>query len=931
MSNLQTRRLLFLFLIASLSLGLFLLVAGPAHAAQTVTSTPGGADTAAVAGTPAASDTAAATDTPVPAGTPAPPATAGTVETSTTSATPEAQNGIWSAPVNLSQSGAASAPVMAAEANGDLHVLWWDKFDGTKYAFFTRDKGWSKPVTVNSIIGTRASTLNAAPVAPSHLKLFVDSSHELHAFWIDGKGNLLYAQSRAGSASSWTAGLQLATSPLAWDVTLDSARALHVLYIRPANNPQLPSGVYYRISNNGGQLWENVQPIIESPYFRTMDPALAHVSVASNGTGSVLVSWDDPQLKRSFFAQSQDGGKTFGNPVKLLAADALQNDSVESTQFYALSSGQFLRLWQAGSSCILYQQQSDDKVDQWSVPMRVLQNLGGCPQDIDALAMPGNQLFANINLGGTSTGGLLTVWDGQTWLPPQSPRLSFVSPVTNRATGLECVNATLVGSKVALIGCDDNLDIWFVVSLKDVIQMLPALNTAWNPPLILSRSAGDADLPAVAAESDGRMHALWGQTSPDNGPGGALTYSRGDGVNWTAPADVLSSPHGGKAEAPAMVADRSGSLHAVWSGGFGGEVYYSHAFIRDAASANGWSSPALLPAPLQAGSSPALVTDSNGGLAAIYAIPLNEARGVYFTQSTDEGNTWSAPKVIFDAAAAGWAMVSDVHLVIDSDNHLHATWVQSALPPATTHLGLYYSRSDDGGQTWTEPLQISGVDTGFAVMAASAPNEIHLLWSADLSGQTQLWHQWSTDDGVTWTKGAPIIGQHNVAPRADLATDGAGSLYLVGVQQTADDSAALFYLHWDGNLWTDRESLPLGFTADNASGARAIILSNGNLGVFYRVRAPTGNGGGHYVLGYSQRPVQVSVATPVPTITAQPSATVAPSATAAATITAVPTPNLNVVNVKPLSRDDTLRIGAILIGMLVVVIVATIGLRLGQR
>jgi hypothetical protein len=194
-----------------------------------------------------------------------------------------------------------------------------------------------------------------------------------------------------------------------------------------------------------------------------------------------------------------------------------------------------------------------------------------------------------------------------------------------------------------------------------------------------------------------------------------------------------------------------------------------------------------------------------------------------------------------------------------------------------------------------------------------------------------LWHQWSSDGGVTWTKATPIIGQHDVAPAADLATDGAGSLYLVGVEHTADDSAALFYLRWDGNLWTDRESLPLGYTADSNSGARAIILSNGNLGVFYRVRAPTGDGGGHYVLGYSQRPVQVSVATPEPTFTPQASPTVAPSPTALATITAVPTPDFNSATVKPLSRQDTLRIGAILIGMVVVVLLAIIGLRLSQR
>src|SRR5262249_10019324 len=158
----------------------------------------------------------------------------------------------------------------------------------------------------------------------------------------------------------------------------------------------------------------------------------------------------------------------------------------------------------------------------------------------------------------------------------------------------------------------------------------------------------------------------------------------------------------------------------------------------------------------------------------------------------------------------------------------------------------FYSRSVDGGKTWSTPTQISAVDTGYAALAASAPGEIHLLWTANLSGQPQLWHQWSTDDGATWTKAAPILELSNAVPRADLVTDGAGHLYLIGVERALNDSAALFYLRWYQGQWLDRESLALGYVADAASGARALILPNGRLGVFYRVRAPTGTGSSHY-------------------------------------------------------------------------------------
>ena len=45
---------------------------------------------------------------------------------------------------------------------------------------------------------------------------------------------------------------------------------------------------------------------------------------------------------------------------------------------------------------------------------------------------------------------------------------------------------------------------------------------------------------------------------------------------------------------------------------------------------------------------------ANGELLVVYAIPLNEPRGVYMVRSADLGATWSRPVRVFDGAAAGW-------------------------------------------------------------------------------------------------------------------------------------------------------------------------------------------------------------------------------------------------------------------------------------
>lgn len=70
---------------------------------------------------------------------------------------------VWGEPVNLSKSGAASQPYMVTVPNGNLHVLWWDEVDGTKYAAYTAETGRSAPVSVRTIAVGRLRTGELLP------------------------------------------------------------------------------------------------------------------------------------------------------------------------------------------------------------------------------------------------------------------------------------------------------------------------------------------------------------------------------------------------------------------------------------------------------------------------------------------------------------------------------------------------------------------------------------------------------------------------------------------------------------------------------------------------------------------------------------------------------------------------------------------------
>jgi hypothetical protein len=251
-------------------------------------------------------------------------------------------------------------------------------------------------------------------------------------------------------------------------------------------------------------------------------------------------------------------------------------------------------------------------------------------------------------------------------------------------------------------------------------------------------------------------------------------------------------------------------------------------------------------------------------------------------------------------------MVRSTRLALDNSGRLHLAWVRGALPGAGTSLGVYYAQSDDGGQSWTEPVEIGGVDSDNPRIVVAGPDQLHLAWTRPTSAGLEIVHQWSPDGGQTWSRGAPLLGLRRIsAADFGLVAEGGGTVYIVGIERSRQNSASLFYLHWDGVSWVDRESVPLGYDPAPVSGATAVLLPGGTLGVFYRVRAPAEGGGARYVAGYVSRPVAAGQAAPAATFTPQPVASQFPGQGAGATQTPLSTPDI--ADVASPTVDDTVR------------------------
>jgi len=804
------------------------------------------------------------------------------------SSTPSVQTvaGLWQAPVNVSASGSASLPVIAAEPNGRVHVLWWDQFDGTKYVF-RNDKGeWSEPVSVSGIYGKRTRTTSGKIElqAPKELKLVTNTSQIAFAFWRSDTGDLMTARTTTAANPKWSGGVRLLTTPLLWKVYVADDGSLNLVYIRAASVGAVSEpGIYFRRSKDGSA-WTEPVLVSASLYFRTLDAADAHISLLADRTGQVWVGWDDPQTHQSYLAYSDNKGANFGEPELVKVAGIAELAVAKRIRFAITPDQTVLRFWEAGDSCVLYQQafQADGT---WSAPIRALEQVDGCWRSQNDFSSENGRLFMTIGSVDTAQ-TTLTAWDGLNWAAPFSPSAGFVDEVTNSWVPLGCTTVTASKVSVLMLGCDQNGDIWVLTSQASLDEFLPAAQSAWSQPNFLSKGQGDAGLPSVAVDPQDRFNVMWPQLPAPGNPGESIGYIRGNGGQWTDVSSIIQRTDG-TIDAISALADPNQILHMTWSGGGPGQVYYNQSFERDSLLSEYWGDPKPLLATQQAGASPTIVLGPSGKLYVLYAVPFNDGRGLYFTTSSDLGSTWSNPLEVFDAAAAGWEVIHEASLVVDQQEHLHAVWSRAASPNQDSPLGIYYAQSLDGGLTWTQPLTISEETDSQPKLIVSSDNHLHLVWVHATFNGHQLLHQWSADGGQTWSRPAPVPGVGIVAPEVGLTADASGSVYLAGIELTKEGSAGIFYLRWNGETWTDRDSIRLGYDFTDSSAVRLALLRSGQLGVFYRVRVPTGNSA-LYQIGYLGRQLEGNaVLAPAATFTPRPSLTPRPPATVQPTLTPI--------------------------------------------
>lgn len=743
---------------------------------------------------------------------------------------------IWSTPINVSLSGSSSTPSFIVDSKGNAHIFWLDEFDDLMYARFDGNN-WSTPQPVN---------------LPSDIyipKFFLGSNNQIHAFWMDDEGNLFYRWTNSDNLSIsgvWSNPVRISDGVASFDASVDSDGTVHLAYALTIETDIRPAGIYYRKTNPNANSWQQPIRIYTSRYFRVLDSDSANVQISlssSNGEAHVFLAWENRPLKALFFARSLNGGNDWDPPTEIVSQATRPNPTTPYNVRIANLSDQIVVVYQDGQpglSCSQTYQHSEDDGANWSEPRRMLEEVPGCAT-ISKLLNYKNQYL--LLMTGNRDQILLTAWDGLQWSESRQQSEMIQTYDADSRTILTLTDQQISidnDGLLNLVASDlERKDIWWKERQMDDIGDWFQAGSLWKP--IETINSSDIRFTSIATTTDlaGWVHVFWNLVGDESLelPRNTIFYSRWENRQvWSNRIAVQRSINNFVDQLSVTIDPATNKLLLVWKDGLEGEIYYSSAPTNQAVIASSWTPPIKISSPTHVGDSPSIIIDPNGRIIVVYAVPINEGRGIYLTTSSDEGATWSEPIRILDGEILRIEMINDPQLSIGDDFQYHLLWKRynfnsNRLQP----VEMYYSRSTDQGKTWVETSQITNLPVFWSQILVSANGTIHRFWQESNNDQNEVWHEYSFNNGQSWERVKPFsfFGEKIGSPT--VSKDSSGRIHLLQILRPDENLYTLQHLIWE-NIWTNLPAKDI--TVDSISGLglpHAVVTENGYLGAIIPV------------------------------------------------------------------------------------------------
>jgi Neuraminidase (sialidase) len=189
---------------------------------------------------------------------------------------------------------------------------------------------------------------------------------------------------------------------------------------------------------------------------------------------------------------------------------------------------------------------------------------------------------------------------------------------------------------------------------------------------------------------------------------------------------------------------------------------------------------------------PVTMTDGKGIWVAVWEsnVDLDGAgtdRDIFFSRSTDDGETWGGPQLLDSNAVSGTGTDEIPAVMTDGNGTWVTVWIsREDFNGASTDEDIFFSRSTDNGATWSASQLIdsqatsgTGGENHPAVMTDGNGTWV-TVWrsSEDFNGagfDQDIFFSRSTDNGATWSASQPLNSSNTVSDNfPTVMTDGNG-------------------------------------------------------------------------------------------------------------------------------------------------------------
>ena len=230
----------------------------------------------------------------------------------------------------------------------------------------------------------------------------------------------------------------------------------------------------------------------------------------------------------------------------------------------------------------------------------------------------------------------------------------------------------------------------------------------WTPAIdVLVSLDGGAEFPEITVTPDGILHAVWGT----GGNNSKLMYARAPACcantpkNWSHPINL-----GGPVNlTTAITSDDKGNLHAAFASLETGNIVY----LRSTDGGNTWpvwvNIDSIVSSKDDSPGYPRLAVDKLGRVHMVWSVGPWPGRYVMYSRSDDGGINWSIPRIIdrYDSGSYenGYGPIF-IDIETYGEDEIHLIW-DGAPTVERNHIW-----SSDGGNTWSKPslvFPISGV------------------------------------------------------------------------------------------------------------------------------------------------------------------------------------------------------------------------------